>query len=68
MCDARRSSHPLTLPSSSAPHNDPITCTHTRTQLKALVEEGKSLPKYGDAPLDGFRPKPIVDAGRDAFY
>jgi len=36
-------------------------------QLKALVEEGKSLPKYSDPPLDG-RPKPIVDAGRDGFY
>jgi hypothetical protein len=41
--------------------------TPTPSQLKALVEEGKSMPKFSDPPLSG-RPKPIVDAGRDAFY
>lgn len=45
----------------------PPPCTHPPCQLKALVEEGKSLPKYTDPPLNG-RPKPIVDAGRDAFF
>ena len=36
--------------------------------LKGLVEDGKSMPKYSDPPLNG-TPKPIVDAlPRDDFY
>ena len=36
--------------------------------LKGLVEDGKSMPKYSDPPLNG-TPTPIVDAlPRDDFY